>query len=619
MQIEVNETAPETAETPPLFVSQDAWRDFLTPQSNEAYLAGWLAIVCRKLEGTRAAVLFLRGDTGQLGLAAGWSTEGQDLADYAPVADQTTRRAEPFLKIDPGGPLLGYPIQQDGAIVAVTVMRLTSHPGAGLQGIMREMHWASGWLESRLWQGRAALGTQQAQSARLVLDLLAATDVHQRFEAAALALVNELPQRSGFDRAALAMMRGKRLRLEALSRDTSFSRKAALVRQYEAAMAEAADQSDVVVYPERPDGRNMIRLSHQALSRDTGAGLIMSTPLLVRGEVVGVLLVEKNRAQDEVLELDDSAVLDFKLAATAIAPLLKAKYDETRWISGKGRYLAGRGLSALFGRRPAFTVGAIVLAALVATPFFVPVDQRVRADATLRGGVQRSIVAPVDGFIEAALVQAGDVVAAGDVLVRLDDRDLRLEQSAALAAVRTAEQNWRQAIAEVNRTNAALARAELDEARARLALIDTRLERLTIRAAQPGQVISGDLSQRIGAPVRLGDVLFEVATLDRFRLFVDVSEFDLELVAPGQSGGVVFSGQASRTVPFTVTSIASVSTPENGENRFRVDASVDAGGAALRPGLQGVAKITTGQTTLARQWLRGTLVRARLLLWRVLP
>ena len=46
---------------------------------------------------------------------------------------------------------------------------------------------------------------------------------------------------------------------------------------------------------------------------------------------------------------------------------------------------------------------------------------------------------------------------------------------------------------------------------------------------------------------------------------------------------------------------------------------MDAGGTALRPGLQGVAKITTGQTTLARQWLRGTLVRARLMLWRVLP
>ena len=65
--------------------------------------------------------------------------------------------------------------------------------------------------------------------------------------------------------------------------------------------------------------------------------------------------------------------------------------------------------------------------------------------------------------------------------------------------------------------------------------------------------------------------------------------------------------------------IASVSDPGEGENRFRVEARVTDPPAGLRPGLQGVAKITAGETSLARSWLRGTLVRLKLLLWRWVP
>ncbi|WP_322865705.1 efflux RND transporter periplasmic adaptor subunit [Aquicoccus sp. G2-2] len=487
-----------------------------------------------------------------------------------------------------------------------------------MRAVLREVHWAAGWLDARLWQGQAASGMERADSAKLVLDLLAAANEHQRFDGAALALVNAVPEMTGFDSAAVGMMRGRRVRLEALSRDAGFTAKARLTRAYEAAMAEAADQSAPVGFPERPDGRQMITLAHAALAREIGAALILSVPLLVEGRVEGVLCVAKATSAESALALDPSAVGDLTLAAAALGPGLKTKLDERRWISGRGRALGTRAATALLGRRPALALASLAVLAVLAALTFAPAELRVHADATLKGATQRSILAPQEGFIAEADVKAGEHVTKGALLARLDDRELRVEEAAARARLAKAEQDWRTATASGKRSEAAIATTTLDETRAALALIEARLARLDITAPQAGLVIAGDLSQQIGAPVAPGDPLFEIATTGAYRLFIDVSEYDLELVHPGQQGRVSFSGLASLSLPFTVTTIASVSDPGAGENRFRVEADI-APTNGLRPGLTGTAKIETGQARLGWVLLRGTAVRLRLWAWRMLP
>src|SRR5690606_18150828 len=97
---------------------------------------------------------------------------------------------------------------------------------------MRELHWASGWIEAQLWRGRSMLTTRQIDAARLCLELLAAADSHQRFEASAMAVVNAVVDLSDFQRAALGMQRRHRIRLEALSRVASFKRRADFVSEF---------------------------------------------------------------------------------------------------------------------------------------------------------------------------------------------------------------------------------------------------------------------------------------------------------------------------------------------------------------------------------------------------
>ena len=55
--------------------------------------------------------------------------------------------------------------------------------------------------------------------------------------------------------------------------------------------------------------------------------------------------------------------------------------------------------------------------------------------------------------------------------------------------------------------------AQLGQTEAQLALVSENLKRTRITAPYRGVVITGDLSQSLGAPVERGEVLFEIAPL----------------------------------------------------------------------------------------------------------
>jgi len=597
----------------------DPWRKFLEPDDSLDYVSGWLAITCGRTADAVAGLLFMRGEGNRLGIAATWRMVGRETGAFETIAESLSRKPEPVVHGQESGALVGYPMVLNDEVQAILVIALARHPGARLRNLFRELHWASGWIESQLWRGKSALGGKQTASAKLILEFLAAADQHERFDASALAVVNAVAELTGFERAAIGMLRRGRVRLEALSRTASFKRKADFVSEFEAAMDEAVAQADVISHPRRSSGRSMIDVAHRRLAAQAGSGAIVTAPLIVRGQPVGALLLERSRGEEEVVTIDPDALEELRLAAAAIAPVLKLKHDERRWWSGRARSLLARALSAIFGRRPAIMLATIAGAVLLAIPFLVSSQLRISGEAILQGSQQRAAVSLVDGFVLESEFRAGDVVEQGDVLARLDDRELRLQFSQNQARLIQVRQEVRDALSKGDRAAGARASAAVREAEAALGLIEAQLQRLEIRAPVTGLVVSGDLSQRLGAPVSRGDVLFEVARLDRFRVVVHVSEYDLARIRDGQTGELVLASLPGEEIFLTVSGISSVSEPAGGENRFRLEADVDNLPDQARPGMEGVAKIATGKETLAWIWTRGTVNRLRVLFWRFWP
>lgn len=612
---ETEKRTPATGETRP----GDPWAHFLEPASNVDYLTAWLAITCSRFEEALSAVIFVRSDSQQFGVGAVWRMDAGNNEVFQKLADQSAGAGEPVVQPSGKGMLLGYPIHAGETVQAVLVLLLASHPGARLRETMRELHWASGWIEAQLWRGRSMLATRQIEAARLSLELLAAADSHQRFEASAMAVVNAIIDLTGFQRAALGMQRRHRIRLEALSRVASFRRRVDFVGEFETAMEEAIAQDQPVAVPRPEAAPSMIDLAHRTLIRRTGDDIVLTVPLPVRGRGVGALTLTRKRGESELLTLDPDAVEELRLAAAGIAPVLKLKYDERRWWSGRARDLAGRALTAMFGRRPAIMLGAIAGVLAILMPFVLTGPFRISADAVLQGSQQRAAVALIDGYILESKIRAGDTVGQGDVLALLDDRDLRLEESRLKANVQKAGQAVRDALASANRAESAQANAQSEEAKATLDLVNQRLARLEIVSPISGMVVSGDLSQKLGAPVAQGDILFEIARMDSFRVLIDVSEYDLAYVERGKTGKLVLASLSNTEIPFTLTGIAQVSAPANGENTFRVEADVTGPASGLRPGMEGIAKIDIGRARLAWIWGRGTLARLQIFLWRFMP
>jgi RND family efflux transporter MFP subunit len=262
------------------------------------------------------------------------------------------------------------------------------------------------------------------------------------------------------------------------------------------------------------------------------------------------------------------------------------------------------------------------VAAVVAAIAFFSIaegDYQVTADAALEGAVQRAIAAAMPGYIAEAGARAGDIVRQGDLLAAIDDRDLRLERLNWVSQRAQRQREYSEALAAHERARVRVLSAQLDQAEAQLALLDEQLSRTRILAPFDGIVVNGDLSQSLGAPVERGDVLFELAPLNAYRVIMKVDERDIARVEVDQEGYLALSSMPNEKLPLVVEKITPVSEVEEGRNYFRVEAAVKGGIDKLRPGMEGVGKIHIERRKLVWIWTHKLVHWLRMWVWSWWP
>jgi RND family efflux transporter MFP subunit len=303
-----------------------------------------------------------------------------------------------------------------------------------------------------------------------------------------------------------------------------------------------------------------------------------------------------------------------------LGPILGLKRDNERGAWQRTREAAAAGARALFGPRHP---GAKLLAALAVLALaFLAVaagEYRISAKTVIEGEVQRAAVAPFEGYIAESRVRAGDRVAKGQLVARLDERDLRLERNRLESEREQLFGRHRQALAAADRAQMAMVAAQIGQADAQLSLVEDKLSRAALLAPFDGVVVSGDLSQLLGTPVEQGKVLFQIAPLDAYRVILEVDERDIAQVRVGQPGELALSGIPDQKLRFAVKQITPVSTSEDGRNYFRVEAQLDDASARLRPGMEGVGKIAAGSRKLVWIWTHPLVDWLRLAAWKWLP
>jgi hypothetical protein len=590
----------------PIALDSGLWASFANARNDGAFLTSWLALLLTKLDGATLGVV-MEADPEQAAFvpAAIAPDPRRDLTVFQGVIERVVTSGRPAVEGEAPA-YCAYPVRIEGQPVSrIIAVELASTSKGDTQTALREMHWAAGWLASKAWAGLAEERAGEVSRAAVALDLLALTGEHPRPEPAAMAVVNELQSVLKADRISIGMIvrrhTAPRIRLMALSYSAWFKKRSGVAERLETAMEEAFDQNAVVAVPPLPATERAITSAHQDYIADARMGSILSVPMLDQAGPVGVLSVQ--RRGDQGFTDDERRLLES--VSGLIGPVLELKRRNRRWVGGRLLDTFTHALGVVLGPRrlswkllALFLLGLAVAAATVQGPF------RVNADAIVRGTVVRAAVAPFNGYIESARVRAGDRVAAGDELARLDDADLVLERLRWTSELDRLKAEQREASAKGERAQVAFLDAQIDQADANLALTRTQLERTRITSSIDGLIVSGDLSQRLGAPVQPGEVLFEVAPLDAFRLDIFVDERDMRYVAPEQLGRLTLTGRPEDPLRFEVTRITPVAEVRDGVNTFRVEAALATLAEGVRPGMEGVAKIDAGRELMVWVWSR---------------
>ena len=595
-----------------------AWLRFSAPRDPADFCSGWLAVVCTQIERVNAALLLLRSEVeGSYAAAAVWPDPARNM-QYLSAAAEKTLTQRRGLVLAPDGisapvrdqpAFVGYPIDVSGELRGAVVLDLARGSDHDLQRALRLLHWGSGWLIEQFRQQLLEDREAKLRRQSLATDVVATALQERQCSAASLAVVNELAARLGVDRVSIGFERSGSIEVQAISLTATFDRKTDMVRLIGDAMDEVLDLDVALVHPAPKDDIGAI--AHAELARTLRVAALCSVPLVADGRTMGVLTVERNSGDG----FDPSTVELCKTIGLLLGPVLQLKRENERTLPERTRLAIAGGAAALFGpRHPGAKLVAALAAALLLFLSFADGEFRVAAKTAIEGAVQRAAVAPFDGYIADGLVRAGDAVRKGQVLARLDDRDLKLEQ-----ARWQAEQKFRQALAAQDRAAMAVTLAQVNQAQAQLDLVEERLARATLAAPFDGIVVTGDLSQLLGTPVEQGKVLFEIAPLDAYRVILKVDERDITHARLGQRGELTLSGIPGEAMPFTVKQITSVASVQDGRNFFRVEAQIERPSERLRPGMEGIGKVSIGERRLIWIWTRSFIDWLRLSLWTWLP
>lgn len=585
------------------------WFRLLNEESDPVFFSAWFNLLNDGLGGIQEGVLVLGpANTGPFEPKASWPYKTPCSEPLIAVAEQALELCRPVMQRAGSRLLFAMPVVKHNDLLGVLALSPCS-PGLSIDQ-KNWIQWGLGWL---LGHGSTQVGASEGElNERLILllELLMSSLDSDDLEHAAQTVLSQASVSLECDRIALGFAHKQGIRLFTLANVAEFSRKIDLVQDLEAAMEEAVDQGEAVCWP-GDDASLVIRDAHQSLAERQGNHTLLSIPFIRDRDQYGVLTFEwADTPSSENLEL-----------ATAIAPILGQVLLKGRIHDQGPLDMVSRLLTAPFKRvLGAGYLGTKILAtcALALVLFFslATGDFRIDTNTRLEGALNRALATPFDAYLEAAIYRAGQVVKAGDLLAKLDDRDMRLElvklesqEAQYTRQLQLAQANW-------DSGQAGVVAAQLAQVQAQLNLVNSMLQRTEVRAPFDALITSGDLSQDLGLPVSKGQVLFELAPLANYRLVLDVPEADIGFLRVGQTGELVLKAFPDQPTGFAVSLITPLAEARDGQNLFRVEARLDEITEGMRPGLEGVAKVSVDERKLIWIWTRELRYWLRLSLWK---
>jgi RND family efflux transporter MFP subunit len=576
----------------------------------------WLETACGLLAGAHSAVFMVPDkDNNRIHLLAHWPASLEQRQDFHAVVKYALKKCGPvcFARaqvID--GQEFDYfakPVYLRSRLAGVIAVKMQHLPTSKHLAVIRSIERSIRWLGLASFEKPVSDDFYSS-----VVGMLASCFEQASYHQGLMRMVAELTSQFDCERVAFAEMQDHHCSVVALSNSAEFDQRSNLARKIAEAMDEAIEQDSTILFPDR---RSMvIQRAHQELGSKFGCGSIATLPLVTEGRTFGAITLMRREESPF-----DANTLDLcQQTLSLLTPFLALKRDREKSIFARLGDSMSQGLRNLFGAR--YLQGkllTLVLVTMLTFASFAEGDFRVTADAVLEGEIQRVVAAPISGYLLSSSVRAGDIISKGQEVAMLNDAELKLELTKLNGRLQKARREYREAQSARDLVNVRVIREQINQIDAEIELVRQQLQSLRLTAPFDGVVIEGDLSQMLGAPVERGDTLFKIAPLEGYRIILKVDESLISHIETGQAGQLTLSSLSRQEFPLIVKQITSVAKAENGANIFRVEASMPNAPALLRPGMQGIGKIHTGQERLIWIWTHEIVDWLRLWAWSWWP
>ncbi|MFT6434605.1 MAG: biotin carboxyl carrier protein [Candidatus Azotimanducaceae bacterium] len=443
------------------------------------------------------------------------------------------------------------------------------------------------------------------------IDLMTLLNESDRFMSAAMTFCNELAVRHESDRVSLGWLESSYVRVQAISHMEKFEKKMAAVQSLEAAMEEAFDQDEELVWPKTED-QNAVDRDHEHYANEQSLSNLVSLPIRIDDQNIGVVTLEREKRS-----FDNDEVRGLRLVLDQASRHLYQLKRHDRWFGARFVTWLKERLEWFVGPEQTFAKATGVLVTVIlAFVLFGSWSYRVEAPFILRSDEVAFVPAPIDGYVKEVQVEIGDLVNRGDILVTLDTRELVLDEAMALADISRYSREMEKSRAQNALADMRIAAALVAQSEAELAKVRYHIKNAEISATFDGVVVEGDLKEMLGAPVRKGDILFKVANIEKMYVELDLAERDIHEVIVDGTGQISFVSRPDQVFDIKVDEIDPAAVAKEQGNVFMLKASFEGEASNWwRPGMSGVAKIDVGDRNIFWILTHRTVDFFRMWLW----
>jgi multidrug efflux pump subunit AcrA (membrane-fusion protein) len=532
-------------------------------------------------------------------------------------------------------------LRNEGAAVAVAAVITRCRDQERARQRLMSMQLVAGYFELYMIRRHVEQSKELAVRHQNVLQLSTSVATAEGFEAAAMNFCNELANRAGASRVSLGWMKGEYIKLKALSHTEKFDKKQDLIVRLVKVMEECVDQEEPVRFDADGVRSENVTREAESLCRSQGNSAVYSVPLRRRAEIVGVITLEFSPPA----KLTDEVANALGVTSDLLAPQLWDRHENDRWIPVKvGHSIVGVtkavvGPKHVLAKLITFAVIAIGLVISNAIPF---VDLRlmyhVGAPFQFVSLDKRSVSVPIEGFLEKINIKAGQRFKKGQVLVEMRTDDLVSKHDKAIADSESAYATYQQKINDRDlRTQGEGATAFFQSraSKAEAALYAYQISQSKIIAPYDGVVLKGELDDKVGSPVKMGDVIMEIVETGRpLMAELAVPERDIHLIhvpadpskekgTDGWTGKLATNSLPGEDIKFKLDRIVPLGDAKEADNTFKVYAVLvgDDGKPLLKqpdfikPGMAGEARIDAGKKAIFWIWTHRLVDFLRLKLW----